>query len=158
LATFDEYAPTSTRLHRAANCEQLPLDDRPREESTAAGRRVVDGDTNFVPLVVIPDIGVRPGSSPTSTSSNAAEDVDTCSRSCIALGLITVSDVQLLEGMADFAKSYRRASRDRNMMKLLRRWASARSLAEGDRRCKFLARRGFPAAAQRSTSSATAAG
>ena len=60
-------------------------------------------------------------------------------------GLITVSDVQLLEGMADFAKKIPSGPKDdRNMMKLIAGWRRA-VIAEGDSSLQiFLHRRGFP--------------
>ena len=60
-------------------------------------------------------------------------------------GLITVSDVQLLEGMADFALSVPQGpGDDRNMMKLLAGWRHA-VVSQGDSSLQiFLHRRGFP--------------
>jgi hypothetical protein len=57
----------------------------------------------------------------------------------------TKSDVQLLEGMADFAKKLPQGPLDhRNMMKLLAGWRRA-VIAEGDSSLQiFLHRRGFP--------------
>jgi hypothetical protein len=60
-------------------------------------------------------------------------------------GLMTVSDVQLLEGMADFARSVPEGpGDDRNMMKLLAGWRHA-AASQGEASLQlFLHRRGFP--------------
>ena len=60
-------------------------------------------------------------------------------------GLITVSDVQLLEGMADFANKIPSGPKDdRNMMKLVAGWRHA-VISQGDSSLQILLhRRGFP--------------
>lgn len=60
-------------------------------------------------------------------------------------GLITVADVQLLEGLADFALSVPLGpGQDRNLMKLLAGWRHA-AVSQGDSSLQiFLHRRGFP--------------
>jgi len=107
---------------------------------------IVDGDTNFVPLVVMPDTGL-----PTGIITNfdiierGRKMFEHLQPHVYPAGLITVADVQLLEGMADFAKKLPQGPRDdRSMMKLLAGWRRA-VVAEGDSSLQiFLHRRGFP--------------
>lgn len=98
---------------------------------------VVDGDTNFVPLVVMPDTGIPAG---IVTNFDIIERgrkmFEHLQPHVYPAGLITVSGVQLLEGFADFAKKIPSGPKhDRNMMKLVAGWRHA-VISQGDRRCR----------------------
>lgn len=107
---------------------------------------VVDGETNFVPLVVVPDTGVPAG---IITNLDIVERgrkmFEHLQPHVYPAGLITVSHVQLLEGMADFAKKMPSGPKDdRNMMKLIAGWRRA-VVAEGDSSLQIFSHRGgFP--------------
>ena len=146
MATFDEYAADIDKIYVEGKFEQLLSTIDLAKKHGGWDGEVVDGDTNFVPLVVMPDTGV-----PTGIITNF--DIIERGRKLFEhlqphvypAGLITVSDVQLLEGMADFAKSVPQGpGDDRNMMKLLAGWRHA-VISQGDSSLQiFLHRRGFP--------------
>ncbi|OCB32796.1 hypothetical protein A9X02_24260 [Mycobacterium malmoense] len=146
LATYDEYAADVDKIYVEGKFEQLLSTIDLAKKHGGWDEEVVDGDTNFVPLVVIPDAGV-----PSGLITNF--DIIERGRELFAhlqphvypAGLITVSDVQLLEGMADFARSVPEGrGDDRNMMKLLAGWRHA-VISQGDSSLQiFLHRRGFP--------------
>lgn len=146
LATFDEYAADIDKIYIEGKFEQLLSTIDLAKKHGGWDGEVVDGDTNFVPLVVIPDTGV-----PTGIITNfdiierGRKMFEHLQPHAYPAGLITVSDVQLLEGMADFAKKLPQGPLDdRNMMKLLAGWRRA-VVAEGDSSLQiFLHRRGFP--------------
>lgn len=146
LATFEEYAADIDKIYVEGKFKQLLSTIDLAKKHGGWDDEVVDGDTNYVPLVVLPDTGV-----PTGIITNF--DIIERGRKLFGHlqphvyppGLITVSDVQLLEGMADFALSLPRGpGDDRNMMKLLAGWRHA-VISQGDSSLQiFLHRRGFP--------------
>jgi hypothetical protein len=109
LATFDEYAADIDKIYIEGKFEQLLSTIDLAKKHGGWDGEVVDGDTNFVPLVVMPDTGV-----PTGIITNfdiierGRKMFEHLQPHVYPAGLITVSDVQLLEGMADSPKSYRR--------------------------------------------------
>ncbi len=146
LATFEEFAADIDKIYVEGKFKQLLSTIDLAKKHGGWDGDVVNDDTNFVPLVVIPDTGV-----PTGIITNF--DITERGRKVFQhlqphvypAGLITVSDVQLLEGMADFALSLPQGPRDdRNMMKLLAGWRHA-VISQGDSSLQiFLHRRGFP--------------
>lgn len=146
LATFEEFAADIDKIYVEGKFKQLLSTTDLAKKHGGWGGEVVNEDTNFVPLVVIPDTGV-----PTGIITNF--DITERGRKVFQhlqphvypAGLITVSDVQLLEGMADFALSMPQGpGTDRNMMKLLAGWRHA-VVSQGDSSLQiFLHRRGFP--------------
>lgn len=146
LATFDELAADIDKTYVEGKFKQLLSTIDLAKKHGGWDGEVVNDDTNFVPLVVIPDTGV-----PTGIITNF--DITERGRKVFQhlqphvypAGLITVSDVQLLEGMADFALSLPQGpGDDRNMMKLLAGWRHA-VISRGDSSLQiFLHRRGFP--------------
>lgn len=146
LATFDEYAADIDKIYIEGKFEQLLSTIGLVKKHGGWGGEVVDGDTNFVPLVVMPDTGVPAG---IITNFDIIERgrkmFEHLQPHVYPAGLVTVSDVQLLEGMADFAKKIPSGPKDdRNMMKLIAGWRRA-VIAEGDSSLQiFLHRRGFP--------------
>lgn len=146
LSTFDEYAADIDRTYIEGKFEQLLSTIGLVKKHGGWGGEAVDGDTNFVPLVVVPGTGVPAG---IITNFDIIERgrkmFEHLQPHVYPAGLITVSDVQLLEGMADFAKKIPSGPKDdRNMMKLIAGWRRA-VVAEGDSSLQiFLHRRGFP--------------
>lgn len=146
LATFDEYAADIDKIYVEGKFKQLLSTIDLAKKHGGWDGEVVNDDTNFVPLVVIPDTGV-----PTGIITNF--DIVERGRKLFQhlqphvypAGLITVADVQLIEGMTDFALSLPQGpGTDRNMMKLLAGWRHA-VVSEGDSSLQiFLHRRGFP--------------
>lgn len=146
LATFEEFAADIDKIYVEGKFKQLLSTTDLAKKHGGWGGEVVNEDTNFVPLVVIPDTGV-----PTGIITNF--DITERGRKVFQhlqphvypAGLITVSDVQLLEGMADFALSMPQGpGTDRNMMKLLAGWRHV-VVSQGDSSLQiFLHRRGFP--------------
>lgn len=146
LATFDEFAADIDKIYVEGKFKQLLSTIDLVKKHGGWDGEVVNDDTNFVPLVVIPDTGV-----PAGIITNF--DIIERGRKLFGHlqphvyppGLITVSDVQLLEGMADFALSVPQGpGDDRNMMKLLAGWRHA-VISQGDSSLQiFLHRRGFP--------------
>jgi len=146
LATFEEFAADIDKIYVEGKFKQLLSTIDLVKKHGGWDGEVVNEDTNFVPLVVIPDTGV-----PTGIITNF--DITERGRKVFQhlqphvypAGLITVSDVQLLEGMADFALSMPQGpGTDRNMMKLLAGWRHA-VVSQGDSSLQvFLHRRGFP--------------
>jgi hypothetical protein len=106
----------------------------------------VDAKTNFAPLVVVPDAGVPNG---------LLTQFDIVIRGhkmfahlqphVYAPGIVPVSDIQLLEGMADLApKIPQFPGKDPDMMKLIAGWRWA-ATKQGEASLQmFLVRRGFP--------------
>lgn len=146
LATFEQYAADIDKIYVEGKFKQLLSTIDLAKKHGGWDGNVVNNATNFVPLVVIPDTGV-----PTGVITNF--DIVERGRKIYQHlqphvyppGLITVADVQLLEGMTDLALSLpQRPGTDRNMMKLLAGWRHA-VLSEGDSSLQiFLHRRGFP--------------
>jgi hypothetical protein len=144
--TFDEYAADIDKIYIEGKFEQLLSTIDLAKKHAGWDGEVVDGDTNFVPLVVMPDTGVPTGIITTfDIIERGRKMFEHLQPHVYPAGLITVSDVQLLEGMADFAKKLPQGPLDdRNMMKLLAGWRRA-VIAEGDSSLQiFLHRRGFP--------------
>lgn len=146
LATFQEYAAEIDKIYVEGKFRQLVSTIDLAKKHGGWDGNVVSDSTNFVPLVVIPDTGV-----PTGIITNF--DIVERGRKIFQYlqphvyppGLITVADVQLLEGIADFAVSLpQMPGTDRNIMKLLAGWRHA-VVSEGDSSLQiFLHRRGFP--------------
>lgn len=146
LATFDEYAADIDKIYIEGKFEQLLSTIDLVKKHGGWDGQVVDGDTNYVPLVVMPDTGIPAG---IITNFDIIERgrkmFEHLQPHVYPAGLITVSDVQLLEGMADFAKKIPSGPKDdRNMMKLIAGWRHA-VVSQGDTSLQiFLHRRGFP--------------
>ena len=105
LATFDEYAADIDKIFIEGKFEQLLSTIDLAKKHGGWDSEVVDGDTNFVPLVVIPDTGVPTGIfTHFDIIERGRKMFEHLQPHVYPAGLITVSDVQLLEGMADFAK------------------------------------------------------
>nr|WP_234921090.1 hypothetical protein [Mycobacteroides chelonae] len=146
LATFDEYAADIDKIYIEGKFKQLLATIDLAKRHGGWGGEAVNGDTNFVPLVVMPDTGVPPG---LITNFDIIERgrrlFEHLQPHVYPAGLITVADVQLLEGLADFALSVPLGpGQDRNLTKLLAGWRHA-AVSQGDSSLQiFLHRRGFP--------------
>lgn len=146
LATFDEYAADIDKIYVEGKFKQLLSTIDLAQRHGGWDGEVVDGDTNFVPLVVMPDTGVPSGFITTFDINERGRQLfGHLQPHVYPPGLITVSDVQLLEGLADLALTVPQGpDDDRNLMKLLAGWRHA-VISQGDSSLQiFLHRRGFP--------------
>ena len=106
MATFDEYAADIDKIYVEGKFEQLLSTIDLAKKHGGWDGEVVDGDTNFVPLVVMPDTGVPTGIlTKFDIIERGRKMFGHLQPHVYSAGLIPVSDVQLLEGMADFARS-----------------------------------------------------
>ena len=121
LATFDEYNADIHKIFTEGKFEQLLSTIAYAQKHGGWGNETVDANTDFVPLVVVPDAGVP---------SALLTQFDIVERGrklfahlqphVYAPGVVPVSDVQLLEGMADLARKVPQSpGQDRDMMKLM---------------------------------------
>lgn len=146
LATFDEYAADIDKIYVEGKFRQLLSTIDLTKKHGGWDGEVVNGDTNYVPLVVMPDTGVPSGMITTFDINERGRKLfGHLQPHVYPPGLITVSDVQLLEGLADLALSVPQGpGDDRNIMKLLAGWRHA-VISQGDSSFQiFLHRRGFP--------------
>lgn len=87
LATFDEYAADIDKIYVESKFRQLLSTIDLAKKHGGWDGEVVNGDTNYVPLVVMSEPVCPPDSSRTSTSSNAAANsLYTCNRMCTRQG------------------------------------------------------------------------
>jgi hypothetical protein len=105
LATFDEYNADIHKLFTEGKFEQLLSTIAYAQKHGGRGNETVDANSDFVPLVVVPDAGVP---------SALLTQFDIVERGrklfahlqpyVYAPGVVPVSDIQLLEGMAEYAR------------------------------------------------------
>jgi hypothetical protein len=146
LATWDEYSADIHKIFTEGKFEQLlSTIDYAKKHGGWAGQ-TVDENTDFAPLVVVPDAGVPNG---------LLTQFDIVMRGhkmfvhlqphVYAPGIVPVSDIQLLEGMADLAPKIQQfPGKDADMMKLIAGWRWA-ATKQGEASLQmFLMRRGFP--------------
>ncbi len=146
LATFDEYAADIDKIYIEGKFKQLLSTIDLAKEHGGWDGEVVNEDTNFVPLVVIPDTGVPSGIITNVDITERGRKVfQHLQPHVYPAGLMTVADVQLLEGLADIAVALPQGpGDDRNMMTLIAGWRQA-VILQGDTSLQmFLHRRGFP--------------
>jgi hypothetical protein len=146
LATWDEYSADIHKIFAEGKFEQLlSTIDYAKKHGGWAGQ-TVDENTDFAPLVVVPDAGVPNG---------LLTQFDIVMRGhkmfvhlqphVYAPGIVPVSDIQLLEGIADLAPKIQQfPGKDADMMKLIAGWRWA-ATKQGEASLQmFLMRRGFP--------------
>jgi hypothetical protein len=146
LATFAEYAADIDKIFVEGKFEQLLSTIELAQKHGGWGNDVVDADTDFAPLVVVPDTGVPNGIlTQFDIIERGRKMFQHLQPHVYVPGVVPVSDIQLLEGMADFARSLPTLpGQDPNMMKLLAGWRYAAS-GQGEASLQmFLHRRGFP--------------
>jgi hypothetical protein len=146
LATFAEYAADIDKIFVEGKFEQLLSTIELAQKYGGWGNDVVDADTDFAPLVVVPDTGVPNGIlTQFDIIERGRKMFQHLQPHVYFPGVVPVSDIQLLEGMADLARSVPTLpGQDRNTMKLLAGWRYAAS-GQGEASLQmFLHRRGFP--------------
>jgi hypothetical protein len=146
LATFTEYAADIDKIFVEGKFEQLLSTIELAQKHGRWGNDVVDADTDFAPLVVIPDTGVPNGIlTQFDIIERGRKMFQHLQPHVYVPGVVPVSDIQLLEGMADLAQGVPTLpGQDRNMMKMLAGWRYAAS-GQGEASLQmFLHRRGFP--------------
>lgn len=147
LATFAEYAEDIDKIFVDGKFEQLLSTIGLVQKHGGWGEDVVDAETKFVPLVVVPDTGIPSGLiTQFDIVERGRKMFEKLHPHVYAVGIVPVSDIQLLEGMADWA--YKLAglpgASDRNIMRMLLGWRQGAS-GQGEASLQmFLQRRGFP--------------
>ncbi len=144
----DEYSSDITKIFTGGKFEQLLSTIALAREHGGWGDETVDGDTDLIPLVVVPDAG------PPAEAFLAQFDLVERSRPLFAHlqphvyppAIMQLSDVQLLEGIADLAKNVPTLpGQERDLLKLIAGWRWAATKQGESPLQLFLMRRGFPA-------------
>ena len=146
LATFAEYAADIEKIFVEGKFGQLLSTIELAQKHGGWGNDVVDADTDFAPLVVVPDTGVPNGIlTQFDIIERGRKLFQHLQPHVYVPGVVPVSDIQLLEAMADLARSVPTLpGQDRNIMKMLAGWRYTAS-GQGEASLQmFLHRRGFP--------------
>jgi hypothetical protein len=146
LATWDEYSADIEKIFTEGKFEQLLSTIGYVQKHGGWGNEKVDTTTMFAPLVVVPDVGVPHGLlSQFDIVVRGYQAFQHLQPQVYAPGIIPVSDLQLLEGMADLApKIPQFPGKDPDMMKLIGGWRWAASKHGEASLQMFLLRRRFP--------------
>jgi hypothetical protein len=145
LATWDEYSAEIEEIFTEGKFEQLLSTIGLVKKHGSWGNEKVDTKTTFAPLVVVPDAGI-PSALLTqfdivNRGRQAFKDVGA---QVYAPGVIQVSDVQLLEGLADWAQKLAQLGNKPDMLDMITAWRRAATvIGEGSLQL-FLGRRGLP--------------
>ncbi|OHT78136.1 hypothetical protein BKG69_15940 [Mycobacteroides chelonae] len=125
LATWEAYSEEIEKIFTDGKFEQLLCTIDLVREHHGWGEEKVDNKTMFTPLVIVPDAGVTNG---------LLSQFDIVRRGCAAFkhlspqvyapGIVPLSDVQLLEGMADAGRKF---GTNPDMMDLIAKWRTAAS-------------------------------
>ena len=145
LATFDEYSAEIHAIFTEGKFEQLLSTIDLAQKHGGWQGEVVDADTMFLPLVVVPDNGI-PGALLTQFDivERGRKLFQHLQPRVYAPGIIQLSDVQLLEGMVDFAHKLAKLGNKPDMLNLISSWRTAATkLGEASLQL-FLLRRGMP--------------
>jgi hypothetical protein len=146
LASWDEYDADIEKIFTEGKFEQLlSTIDYVRKHGSWNDEKV-DTTKMFAPLVIVPDSGIPPGLlTQFDIVIRGYKVFKHLKPQVYAPGIVPLSDIQLLEGMADFApKIPDFAGKDADMMKLIAGWrwaASKQGLASLQ---MVLLQRGFP--------------
>ena len=145
LATFDEYSTEIHEIFTEGKFEQLLSTIALVQKHGGWEGEVVNADTIFLPLVVVPDAGVP------STLLTQFDIVERGRKMFAHLqprvaapGVIQLSDVQLLEGMADWGQKLAQLGNKPDMLNLISSWRTAATKQGEGSLQLFLLRRGFP--------------
>jgi len=145
LATWDEYSAEIEQIFTEGKFEQLLSTIDLVKKHDGWSNESVDPRTMFAPLVVVPDAGV-PSALLTQFDivNRGRKTFGHLQPRVYAPGIIQLSDVQLLEGLADWAHKLTRLGNRPDLLELIVAWRrSATVLGEGSLQM-FLARRGLP--------------
>ena len=146
LATFDEYSADIEKIFTEGKFEQLLSTIDLAKKHGGWASETVNANTDFVPLIVVPDVGVPHGLlTQFDIVMRGYKAFAHLQPHVYAPGIVPISDVQLLEGMADWHERCRgRRARIRDMMKLIAGWRWAATKHGEASLQMFLLRRGFP--------------
>lgn len=145
LATWDEYSAEIEEIFTEGKFEQLLSTIDLVNKHGGWDNEKVDTKTMFAPLVVVPDAGI-PSALLTQFDivNRGRKAFGHLQPQVYAPGVIQVSDVQLLEGLADWAQKLAKLGNKPDMLDLIATWRrSATVIGEGSLQM-FLVRRGWP--------------
>jgi len=145
LATWDEYSAEIEEIFTEGKFEQLLSTIDLIKKHGGWENEKVDTKTMYAPLVVVPDAGIP------SALLTQVDIVDRGRKAfghlqpqVYAPGVIQLSDVQLLEGLADWGQKLAKLGNKPDMLDLIATWRrSATVIGEGSLQL-FLERRGWP--------------
>lgn len=145
LATWDEYSAEVEEIFTEGKFEQLlSTIDLIKKHGGWENERV-DTKTIYAPLVVVPDAGI-PSALLTQFDivHRGRKAFGHLQPQVYAPGVIQLSDVQLLEGLADWGQKLAQLGNKPDMLNLIATWRrSATVIGEGSLQM-FLVRRGWP--------------
>jgi hypothetical protein len=146
LATWDEYSTDIHKIFTEGKFEQLLSTIHYAKKHGGWAGETVDENTDFAPLVVVPDAGVPNGLLTQFDIVMRGHEMFAHLRPHVyAPGIVPASDIQLLEGMVDLApKIPQFPGKDADMMKLIAGWRWAATKRGEASLQMFLVRRGFP--------------
>ena len=125
LATWDEYSAEVEEIFTEGQVRAAAVDHRPRQEARRLGQRKVDTKTMYAPLVVVPDAGVVNGLlTQFDINIRGRKAFKHLQPQVYAPGIVPLSDVQLLEGMADIGA---KCGKNPDMMDLIAKWRTGAS-------------------------------
>jgi hypothetical protein len=129
LATWDEYSADIEKIFTEGKFEQLLSTIDLVKKHGGWGNEKVDADTMFVPLVIVPDAGVVNGLlTQFDINVRGHKKFKHLQPHVYAPGIVPLSDIQLLEGMADSAlKVPKFLGKNPDMMQLIAAWRTAAS-------------------------------
>ncbi len=145
LATWDEYSAEIEEIFTEGKFEQLLSTIGLVKKHGGWGKEKVDTKTTFAPLVVVPDAGI-PSALLTQFDivNRGRQAFKDAGAQVYAPGVVQVSDVQLLEGLADWAQKLAQRGNTPDMLDMITAWRRAATvIGEGSLQL-FLERRGFP--------------
>jgi hypothetical protein len=145
LASWDEYSAEIEEIFTEGKFEQLLSTIDLVRKHGGWENETVDTKTMYAPLVVVPDAGIP------SALLTQVDIVDRGRKAfghlqpqVYAPGVIQLSDVQLLEGLADWGHKLAKLGNKPDMLDLIATWRrSATVIGEGSLQL-FLERRGWP--------------
>jgi hypothetical protein len=145
LATWDEYSAEIEEIFTEGKFEQLLSTIDLLKKHGGWINEKVDTKTMYAPLVVVPDAGI-PSALLTQFDivNRGRKAFGHLQPQVYAPGVIQLSDVQLLEGLADMGQKLAKLGNKPDMLDLIAAWRrSATVIGEGSLQM-FLERRGWP--------------
>ncbi len=120
LATWDEYSADIEKIFTDGKFEQLLSTIDLVKKHGGWDNETVGANTMFAPLVVVPDAGVVNGLlTQFDINLRGHEAFKRLSPQVYAPGIVPISDIQLLEGMADIGQKF---GKNPDMMDLIAKW------------------------------------
>jgi hypothetical protein len=143
LATWDEYSAEIEEIFTERKFEQLLSTIDLVKKHGGWGNDKVDTKTMFAPLVVVPDAGVVNGLlTQFDINLRGHKAFNHLQPRVYAPGIVPISDIQLLEGMADMGLKF---GKNPDMMDLIAKWRTGASKYGMASLQMFLLSQGAPA-------------